>query len=137
MKKITKCMLFAFALLVGFTVKANAVSAATLHQENTSYYYDRFYADGSEHSWYFKHYTMDNEVAYCIEPGVHEGTTYPQTNYEATGLPDSIKDFFLSSIVFLLILYASLMASIMSVLSKKLLFDMANNNFNTLFVILS
>ena len=92
MKKITKCMLFAFALLVGFTVKANAVSAATLHQENTSYYYDRFYADGSEHSWYFKHYTMDNEVAYCIEPGVHEGTTYPQTNYEATGLPDSIKE---------------------------------------------
>lgn len=92
MKKMTKCMLLAFGLLIGFTVNANAVSAATLHQENTSYYYDRFYADGSEHSWYFKHYTMDDEVAYCIEPGVKEGVTYSQGDYSATGLPDSIKE---------------------------------------------
>ena len=92
MKKITKYMLFAFALLLGFTVKATAVSAATLHQENTQYYYDRIHSDGSEHSWYFKHYTMDGEIAFCIEPGVVEGTTYSQGSYDATGLPDSIKE---------------------------------------------
>ena len=92
MKKMTKYMLFAFALLLGFTVKATAVSAATLHQENTQYYYDRIHSDGSEHSWYFKHYTMDGEIAFCIEPGVVEGTTYSQGSYDATGLPDSIKE---------------------------------------------
>ena len=85
-------MLFVFALLLGFTVKATAVSAATLHQENTQYYYDRIHSDGSEHSWYFKHYTMDGEIAFCIEPGVIEGTTYSQGSYNATGLPDSIKE---------------------------------------------
>lgn len=92
MKKTTKYMLFVFALLLGFTVKATAVSAATLHQENTQYYYDRIHSDGSEHSWYFKHYTMDGEIAFCIEPGVIEGTTYSQGSYNATGLPDSIKE---------------------------------------------
>ncbi|MBR1936726.1 MAG: Cys-Gln thioester bond-forming surface protein [Bacilli bacterium] len=93
MKKITKCMLLAFALLVGFTVKANAVQAATLHQENTSYYYDRSRGDGSDHhSWYFKHYTMDGAVAYCIEPNVPEGVTYNQGDYSATGLSDSYKE---------------------------------------------
>ena len=78
-------------LLCGFITAPN-VHAATLHQENTQYYYDRYYPDGSEHSWYYKHYTMDNEVAYCIEPGVVEGVNYPQTNYSATGLPNSIKE---------------------------------------------
>ena len=93
MNKITKCMLLAMALFVGFTFKANAVSAATLHQENTQYFYDRAHADGSdEHSWYWKHYTMDGAVAYCIEPNVPEGTTYSQGSYAATGLPDSIKE---------------------------------------------
>ena len=92
MNKIGKYFLVAFGLLVAFTVKAQPVSAGSLHQENTQYYYDRYYADGSEHSWYFKHYTMDNEVAYCIEPGVIEGVNYSQGSYSATGLPESIKE---------------------------------------------
>ncbi len=93
MKKITKCMLFTVALLLGFTIKANAVSAATLHMENTQYFYDRSHSDGSdEHSWYWKHYTMDGDIAYCIEPNVPEGTIYNEGTYDATGLPDSIKE---------------------------------------------
>ena len=92
MSKIGKYFLIAFGLLTVFTVKAQTVNAETLHQENTQYYYDRYYPDGTEHSWYFKHYKMDNEVAYCIEPGVHEGETYTQSSYSATGLPDSIKE---------------------------------------------
>ena len=92
MNKIGKYFLVAFGLLVAFTVKAQPVSAATLHQENTQYYYDRTHADGSEHSWYFKHYLFDNEVAYCIEPGVIEGVNYSQGSYSATGLPESIKE---------------------------------------------
>lgn len=92
MNKIGKYFLVAFGLLVAFTVKAQTVSAATLHQENTQYYYDRTHADGSEHSWYFKHYSFGNEVAYCIEPGVIEGVNYSQGSYSATGLPESIKE---------------------------------------------
>lgn len=92
MKGKLKYLLFIAAMFVCGFMTAPNVFAATLHQENTQYYYDRFYPDGSEHSWYFKHYTMDNEVAYCIEPGVVEGVNYPQTNYSATGLPNSIKE---------------------------------------------
>ena len=92
MKKIGKYFLIAFGLFIAFAVNAQTVNAETLHQENTQYYYDRFYPDGSEHSWYFKHYKMDSEVAYCIEPGVVEGVNYSQGSYSATGLPDSIKE---------------------------------------------
>ncbi len=93
MNKVKKYMLIAIALTVGFTFKATNVSAATLHQENTKYYYDRARADGSDHhSWYWKHYTMDGDVAYCIEPNVPEGTSYNQGNWDATGLSDSIKE---------------------------------------------
>ena len=41
LSKVKKCMLVAIALTVGFTFKATNVLAATLHQENTQYYYDR------------------------------------------------------------------------------------------------
>lgn len=92
MKGKLKYLLFIAAMFVCGFMTAPNVFAATLHQEKTQYYYDRYYPDGSEHSWYFKHYTMDNEVAYCIEPGVVEGVNYPQTNYSATGLPNSIKE---------------------------------------------
>ena len=87
-----KYLLFVVGILLCGFITAPNVHAATLHQENTQYYYDRYYPDGSEHSWYYKHYTMDNEVAYCIEPGVVEGVNYPQTSYSATGLPNSIKE---------------------------------------------
>lgn len=93
MNKITKCLMLASALFIGFTVKANAVSAATLVKEDSAYFYDRQEADGSNHhSWNWRHYEMDGEVAYCIEPNVPEGVTYPQTDWAATGLPDSIKE---------------------------------------------
>lgn len=93
MNKITKCLMLATALFVGFTVKANAVSAATLVKEKSNYYYERQESDGSNHhSWYWQHYTMDGEVAYCIEPSVPEGVTYPQVDWAGTGLPDSIKE---------------------------------------------
>ena len=86
MNKITKCLLLTTALFVGFTVKANAVSAATLVKEKSNYYYDRMHADGSDHhSWYFQHYTMDGEISYCIEPNVPEGVHYNQQTPPAGG----------------------------------------------------
>ena len=93
MNKITKCLMLATALFVGFTVKASAVSAATLVKEDSGYFYDRMEGDGSNHhSWHWSHYEMDGEVAYCIEPNVPEGVTYPQVDWAGTGLPNSIKE---------------------------------------------
>lgn len=93
MNKITKCLMLATALFVGFTVKASAVSAATLVKEKSDYYYERQESDGSNHhSWYWQHYTMDGDVAYCIEPNVPEGVTYPEVDWAGTGLPESIKE---------------------------------------------
>lgn len=93
MNKITKSLLLIMALAVGFSLKAESVSAATLTKVKSGYYYDRAQADGSEHhSWYWQYYTIDGEVAYCIEPNVPEGVEYPETNWEATNLPNSIKE---------------------------------------------
>lgn len=93
MKKITKFMLLAITLFIGFIFKANAVSAATLVKEKTQYFYYRVQADGTDaHSLSWKYYTIDGEVAYCIEPNIQDGVTYSQGSYEQTGLPDSIKE---------------------------------------------
>ena len=73
MKKITKYMLFAFALLLGLTVKATAVSASTLDYDFTGYYYERFDQNGNNYSsWRLEDYRIDGETAYCIEPGIPE-----------------------------------------------------------------
>ena len=93
MKKLTSCLVLTLGLLIGFTVNAQAVSAATLSQKQTNYFYDRARGDGSDHhSWYWKLYEMDGEVSYCIEPNVKEGTTYNPGTWEATGLPNEIKE---------------------------------------------
>lgn len=93
MKKVCMCLALTLGLLVGFTVNAQAVSAATLTKTKSGYYYDRARADGSDHhSWYFQQYEMDGEVSYCIEPNIPEGTTYNQGSWEATGLPNEIKE---------------------------------------------
>ena len=87
MKKFTTTLLLAIGLLVGFTVNAQAVNAATLNMSYSDYWYDRAKADGSEHhSWHFTLYDMDGEVAYCIQPNVKEGTHYNQGSWEETGL---------------------------------------------------
>lgn len=85
--------MLASALFIVFTVKANAVSAATLIKSYSGYIFDRMDSDGSNHhSWYWDRYEMDGEAAFCIEPNVPEGITYPQVGWEETGLPNSIKE---------------------------------------------
>ena len=93
MRKFSKYFLIMLGLIVGCAFTTTEVHASTLVKEKSGYYYDRQDQNGeNHHSWYWQFYTMDGEVAYCIEPGVPEGTTYPETGYEATGLPNSIKE---------------------------------------------
>ena len=93
MKKFTKTLLLTIGLLVGFTVNAHAVSAATLTQTDSGYWYDRAKADGSDHhSWHYTLYDIDGEVAYCIQPNTKEGVNYNQGTWEDVNLPNSIKE---------------------------------------------
>ncbi len=89
---IKKC-LFALALFVGSFIGMNNVFAATLDYDFSGYYYERFDQDGNNYSsWRLENYYIDGEVAYCIEPGVPEGTNYDQGSWENTGISDSVKE---------------------------------------------
>ena len=93
MKRITKTMLFVVALLVGFTVRATSVYAATLDFDFTGYWYERFDQNGNNYSsWRLENYRIDGEVAYCIEPGIPEGNPMYEAEWSATGLSDAIKE---------------------------------------------
>ena len=93
MKKCAKYFLVMLGLMIGFTVNAHAVQAATLNMNYSDYWYYRAHGDGSDaHSWHYTLYEVDGEVAYCIEPNVPEGKTYSQGSWEQTGLPNSIKE---------------------------------------------
>ena len=68
MKKFTTTLLLAIGLLVGFTVNAQAVNAATLNMSYSDYWYDRAKADGSEHhSWHFTLYGWRSSILYSTK----------------------------------------------------------------------
>lgn len=92
MKINIKKVLFVLVLFLvcGFTT--TNVHAETLVKEKSGYYYHRYNSYGDNSSWYWQLYTMSGQVAYCIEPNVPEGTTYPQGDWDSTGLSDSIKE---------------------------------------------
>ena len=93
MNKLGKCLVLTLGLLVGFTIKVNAVSAATLNYDWSGYWYERQDQNGGNHSsWKQENYYVDGEVAYCIEPGVPEGNPMYRADWNATGLPNSIKE---------------------------------------------
>ena len=93
MKKLTKYLLVAVGLLIGATVNAQSVSAATLNYDFSGYWYERQNGDGSDHSsWKLENYYVDGQTAYCIEPGVPEGNPMYPADWNATGLSPSIKD---------------------------------------------
>ena len=76
-KKKIVFLLVASALFVGLVATVSAATGAILHKEQTKYYYDRQRTDGARHdSWHWNIYTIDGEVAYCIEPNVLEGVNY-------------------------------------------------------------
>ena len=89
---LKKCALV-LALTIGAFIGVQNVHAATLTMEDSGYFYDRNNASGNDrHSWYWRLYTVDGQVAYCIEPGTPEGTSMIEGNWSNTGLSDSIKE---------------------------------------------
>ena len=62
-----------------------------LTMNKTTTYYNRYGSDGNNSSWYWTKYNFENRTAYCIEPGIKEGTIYNQGDWNNTGLSNSIR----------------------------------------------
>lgn len=93
MNKIGKCFALMFGLLLAFTLKAQAVNAATLDFDFTGYFYERFDQNGNNYSsWRLEDYRVDGETAYCIEPGIPEGNPMFPADWSATGLSNEVKE---------------------------------------------
>lgn len=94
MKKTTKLLLILLGLVLSLSLKPQVVKAATLTMEDSGYYFDRYDKDGNNHqSWYWYFYSINNKVAYCIEPGTKEGTDdYILGTWSDTGLSNSLKE---------------------------------------------
>lgn len=93
MNKIGKCFALMFGLLLAFTLKAQAVNAATLDYDFTGYFYERFDQNGNNYSsWRLEDYRVDGQTAYCIEPGIPEGNPMFPADWSATGLSNEVKE---------------------------------------------
>src|SRR5574344_1751632 len=93
MKLNLKNCAFSLALIIGAFVGIQNVSAATLNIQDSGYYYDRYDQNmNNRRSWNYSYYTVDGQVAYCIEPGVNEGNPMMQGDWSNTGLSNDIKE---------------------------------------------
>lgn len=93
MKKIANvfflfCSLFcSFFLCMHFTY---ALEFSTVH---SGYYYEMKSLNNNDYaSWMLDYYTINNQVAYCIETGVDEGEEMLEGNWGDTHLPEAIKE---------------------------------------------
>ena len=92
-KKLGKYLLVAVGIVSSLAFATPSVHAASLDMNYSDYWYYRTKADGSDlHSWHYTLYEVDGQVAYCIEPGIPEGTVYNQGTWEQTGLSNDIKE---------------------------------------------
>jgi uncharacterized surface anchored protein len=81
-RNITFLLLAVFGCFLGITnVHAETVPLA---MNKTGYYWNRYQAGGN-HSWYLDNYNFNDRVAYCIEPGIKEGTNYNSGNVSNSG----------------------------------------------------
>ncbi len=88
--KIILLLVGVFAMLV---CGIQEVFASTLTYDFSGIWYERAKGDGSDHSsWKLENYFVDGNVAYCVEPGVSEGTDYVVGSWEDLGISNSVKD---------------------------------------------
>lgn len=92
MKKKSKFFLLALSALVGLMFGTQNVFAATLQMDFTGYWYERSDNGSNYSSWKLENYYVDGNVAFCIEPGIPEGTNqYVQSSYNDWNISNSIK----------------------------------------------
>ncbi len=91
MKKISKILFMFIGAFITMVCGLQNVFASTLNYDFSGYYYERSDNGANYSSWKLENYYVDGNVAYCIEPGIPEGTEYKQGSWEDTGLSNSIK----------------------------------------------
>lgn len=89
MKKILYVLLIMFSFVIGMT--ASYAETANVNITTSGYYWNRVY-NGVSSSYSFNLYDFNGRVAYCIMPGIPEGTTYNVGDYSNSGLSEDIKD---------------------------------------------
>lgn len=91
MKKKKYLLMFVGAI-VGLLFGMQNVSAATLDKEFTGYWYERSNNGANYSSWKLMNYYVDGNRAFCIEPGIQEGTNqYREISFDQINLPNDVK----------------------------------------------
>ena len=93
MKSKIKKIAIAISIFAISLISSTQVFALSnnLTMNKTTTYYNRYGSDGNNASWYWTKYNFENRTAYCIEPGVKEGTSYNQGDWNNTGLNNNIR----------------------------------------------
>ena len=93
MKSKIKMIAVAIAVCAVSLISSSQVFALSnnLTMDKTATYYNRYGSDGNNASWYWTKYNFDNRTAYCIEPGIKEGTIYNQGDWNNTGYNNNIR----------------------------------------------
>lgn len=85
-----KHYLIFFVFFFLFTQKVSAINLETYF---SNYYFERSDQDGNNYaSWKLDYYTIDDDLAYCIQPGFDEGDDLQEVSFEELGLPDEIQE---------------------------------------------
>ena len=91
-RKKGKLLLALVGSLVALISGVQNVSASTLTYDFTGYWYERSDNGADYSSWRLEDYKVDGNIAFCIEPGIPEGTDqYRQVDWSATGLSNEVK----------------------------------------------
>ncbi|MGM9875695.1 MAG: SpaA isopeptide-forming pilin-related protein [Bacilli bacterium] len=91
MKKISKFLFMFVGAFVTMVCGLQNVFASTLNYDFSGYWYERSDNGANYSSWKLENYYVDGNVAFCIEPGIPEGSPMQQGTWENTGLSNNIK----------------------------------------------
>jgi len=93
MKKIIKYSFTMLIMIISLLNLDNVYAATKINKTSSGWYFERADGKGERHySGTLKNYTLDGQVAYCIEPGVTDSGSVTESDWSKTGLSDEIKD---------------------------------------------
>lgn len=95
MKNIDRFLVLILGIFLCFTMKLEKVKAANITEVESGYMYERQSYEGeykSHLSDKFKFYYVEGQVSYCIELLMKPGSPIYEADWEATKLPNEIKE---------------------------------------------
>lgn len=93
MKTTKSVILLCCSFFFSFFLSMHSANALEFSLQHSGYYYEMNQPEATNYaSWKLDYYTINNQVAYCIETGVDEGETMIEGTWENTHLPQEIKE---------------------------------------------